>query len=136
MDGIGKCGQCGKLFPYDLFHSGFGDFAYAYCDRCGMLSILDGWKPPEGVKLTIHRMIAPDIEPLLSPCPCGGQFRAGASPRCPHCGSRLSAEEATTWIEANAPGTARGWRWQRNWSGIYAISIERPFVRDNWKGAG
>lgn len=33
-----------------------------------------------------------------------------------------SAEKATAWIEANAPGTKKGWRWQRNWIGTYAIS--------------
>jgi hypothetical protein len=136
MNAIGKCDQCGGSFSYDLIHNGFNESAYAYCDECGMLSILDGWKIPDGVKLTIHRMITPDIEPLLAPCPCGGQFRAGAPPRCPHCRSPVSAKEAATWIEANAPGTKAGWRWQRNWSGLYAISIEKRFIRDTWKGTG
>jgi len=36
----------------------------------------------------------------------------------------LSAVTATSYIESNAPGTKKGWRWQRNWSGLYGIVIE------------
>lgn len=133
MSDLGKCDQCSKPFQYDLLHNGFNDSAYAYCDRCGMLCILDGWKIPKGVNLTIHQKITPEIEPLLTPCQCGGKFTATASPRCPHCMTAISAENATEWIESNAPGTKKGWRWQRNWAGIYAISIEKLFVEDNWK---
>jgi hypothetical protein len=133
MSDIGHCDHCGKSFGYDLLHNGFNDSAYAYCEQCGMLSILDGWKIPERINLKIHQMITPDIEPFLDQCSCGGKFTAGASPRCPHCTAPLSAEKATAWIEANAPGTKKGWRWQRNWIGIYAISIEKHSVNDNWK---
>lgn len=73
-----------------------------------------------------HHEINSEIEPFLTPCFCGGHFRKGATPRCPDCGMTLSAESATNYIEKNAPGTAKGWRWQRNWSGIYCIAIEGP----------
>lgn len=133
MKNKGTCETCGKAFEYALLHNGFNDSAYAYCDQCGKLTILDGWKVPKGIDLKIHQMITADIEPYLSRCSCGGRFMVGATPRCPHCKKALSAETATKWIEANAPGTAKGWRWQRSWSGLYAISIDGSYVKDNWK---
>ena len=133
MSDTGKCESCGKSFDYDLLHNGFNDSAYSYCDECGMLAILDGWKIPEGVNLKIHQKITSDIEPLLSLCQCGGKFKADAVPRCPHCKSLLSPTKASDWIEANAPGTKKGWKWQKSWDGLNAISIEKHFVKDNWK---
>jgi len=133
MSMVGKCEHCGKAFRYKLIHNGFNESAYAYCERCGVTAILDGWKVPVEASLTIHKAITPDIEPLLAPCPCGGSFKAGASPRCPLCGSEISATEATEWIEGNAPGSEMGWRWQENWTGLYAIVIEGRIVSDNWQ---
>jgi hypothetical protein len=57
----------------------------------------------------------------------------GAAPRCPHCHDTLSAEFATSYIEANAPGAKKGWRWQRNWSEMYCIVIEDKRVMDNFR---
>jgi hypothetical protein len=45
----------------------------------------------------------------------------------------LSAELATTYIEHNAPGTKKGWRWQRNWSGVYGIVIEDKRIDNNFR---
>lgn len=133
MNDIGKCDHCGKSFEYNLLHNGFNDSAYSYCDQCGMLSILDGWKIPEGVTIKIHQKITQDVEPFLAPCQCGGKFKADAYPRCPHCNSPLSPDKASEWIEANAPGTEKGWRWQKSWNGLYAISIDKNCVKNNWK---
>ena len=41
--------------------------------------------------------------------------------------------KATEWIEANAPGTKKGWRWQKNWTGLYCILVEERVTQDNWK---
>lgn len=32
-----------------------------------------------------------------------------------------------------APGTAKGWRWQRNWSDLYSIVVEGCVARNPWK---
>jgi len=96
--------------------------------------MFDRWSPiPEGVLLRCHQGIEQSIEPYLDSCECGGRFRANASPRCPHCNNNLSAAAATTWIEANAPGTAGGWRWDQCWTGLYCIIIEGRERRDPWK---
>ena len=97
--------------------------------------MLDAWYPkiPKHTGLKFHQAITESVEPLLKPCECGGRFRRGASPRCPHCNSELSAIEATKYIEANAPGTKGGWRWQQDWVGLYCIIIEDRMVKDNWK---
>ncbi len=133
MSDTGKCDSCSKSFQYDLLHNGFNESTYAYCNECGMLAILSAWKVPTGIKLNAQQMIEPEIESYLAPCQCGGQFKAGASPRCPHCHIPLSTDKATKWIEANAPGTAKGWKWQRSWTGIYPISIEKHYVHECWK---
>lgn len=133
MSHQGKCQHCKATFEYALLHNGFNDSTYAYCDQCGKLAILNGWKIPEGLKCRVHEPISTELEPMLQPCECGGQFRGKSSPRCPTCQESLCPDLATEWIEANAPGTAKGWKWQRSWTGMYAISIAKNIVKDNWK---
>jgi hypothetical protein len=109
------------------------DSAYAYCERCGRVAILNGYTAPRGTNLKIHQAISEAIESELLPCECGGAFKRNASPRCPKCNCPLSAEKAATWIEENAPGTKKGWKWQRSWTELYAICIEQKSVNDPWK---
>lgn len=136
----GTCEACGKLFGYYLIHSGFSDCSYAYCEKCGCTSVLMYWswdRSPNTPKLPSGRPPQQEIcanwEPYLLPCKCGGQFKKGASPRCPHCHSPLSAVRATAWIEANALGTKVGWRWQQNWHTTYCIVVDNNMVTDNYK---
>jgi hypothetical protein len=131
---IGQCDQCQKTFGYRIIHNGFGDTAYAYCAHCGMTAFLSCWSShiPKEVKLQVHQNITPDIEPFLQSCRCGGHFKSGTSPRCPHCHAEISAIAATKWIEKNALGTKKGWRWQQNWTETYAIIVENQSVNDNW----
>jgi hypothetical protein len=132
---VGNCESCGRTFTYQLIHNGFGDTAFAYCDRCGCTALLSGWYPniPAAARLKVHGPINVEAEALLMPCPCGGIFRATASPRCPHCVSVLSAEIARGYIESNAPGTAKGWIWQGGWQGLYCIVIDERLVKDSWR---
>lgn len=135
---VGRCEHCGQTFGYLLNHCGMGEDSYAYCDKCGMTALLSHWCKSVPKALLGHLPqgeIFVGVEQYLQPCECGGKFKKGASPRCPHCHRSLSPEGATAYIEANAPGTKKGWRWQRNWSGMYCIGIEKHVVRDNWKDA-
>jgi hypothetical protein len=129
----GHCEHCKKTFGYYLIHNGFNESSYAYCNSCGMTALLDGWKIPKGVQIPRHQNISAKIEPLLQPCKCGGTFKAGASPRCPHCREPLSATEAASYIEAQAEGAKKGWRWQRSWTELYCIIIEEKIAHDVWK---
>jgi hypothetical protein len=133
-DGEAACEHCRAQFGYFLVHNGFNDSAYAYCDTCGATTLLSGWahNVPTNVELRIHQPITPALEEYVAACSCGGRFRADASPRCPRCRRTLSATGLTTDIEKNALGTKVGWRWQQNWSGIYAIVIESRMTQDNW----
>jgi hypothetical protein len=134
MKHVGSCDRCKRSFEYELIHNGFNDSAYAYCDTCGCTAMISGWRPaPEGTTLRVHQQISKDIEELLEPCRCGGHFTANASPRCPYCKSPLSAVEAATWIEANAPGASKGWRWQRDWAGLYCIIVQENRSSDPWR---
>jgi hypothetical protein len=134
-DGVGQCDTCRFKFAYQIVHNGFSDSAYAYCDACGMTALVGGWddnkKPPEA-PLKIQGPIQQETERWLRPCECGGLFRADSSPRCPKCRSALSAERATAYIEKNAPGTRKGWRWQQSWRGTYCLIIEGRLVSNNW----
>jgi hypothetical protein len=132
-DAVGTCESCGRTFSYRLIHNGFNDSAFAYCDRCGCEATLSGWHKAPEAQLKVHGPVNPEAEALLQPCSCGGTFRATASPRCPHCHTALSPEAARSYIEAHAPGTANGWRWQGAWSGLYSVIVEGRWVQDNWR---
>lgn len=110
----GQCEHCSGTFRYRIIHNGFNDSAYAYCDKCSFTVILSGWtQSAKRTALRIHQRVAPELEILLKPCPCGGAFRSSADPKCPHCARGLSAVTAPAYIERDAPGTAKGWRWQQ-----------------------
>ena len=124
----GDCEHCGRLYRYSLWHSGFGDNSYAYCDDCGMLALFNysnekvrALPPPRDRFGEIDQ----SWEVFLQLCPCGGAFRKGASPRCPSCRQKLSPTHAAAHIEAQAMG-ARGWSWQNNWNGIYCMAMNDP----------
>src|SRR5262252_7442727 len=104
---VGRCEHCAKQFRYYLFHNGFSDSAYGYCDRCCYTVILSGWQNTP-IHFKLHTRITEEIEPFLKPCPCGGAFRASSDPRCPDCWRVMSASKATGYVEANASGIAKG----------------------------
>jgi hypothetical protein len=132
---IGICDQCSKNFHYYLVHNGFNESWYAYCDLCGTTAILDLYsprvselwsgRPPQG-------QIPLEIEPHLRACSCSGRFRVAATPRCPHCIQPLSPMTAVSWIEKEAQGAKKGWRWQKSWDGLYCIVIERRVTHNNF----
>ena len=111
------------------------DCVYAYCDSCGKTAILSMWDKrfPKLPNFAGQQEMCAAMEPYVQPCECGGVFKRGASPRCPHCNRALSAELATSYIESNAPGTKKGWRWQKSWSGVYCIVLEGKSVGDNFR---
>ena len=125
----GDCEHCGRFYRYSLWHSGFGDNSYAYCDQCCMLALVNYSNPYVSRLPQLsdqYSEIDASWEQYLMPCACGGQFRKGASPRCPFCNEPLSAKHAGPHIEAQAHGAARGWQWQNNWTGVYCLAIEDP----------
>jgi hypothetical protein len=138
VDGQGKCESCQADFPYYLIHNGFNDSWYAYCDRCGKTALFSFWNKTVAERIKNLKLgslqqgqISPSFELQIPPCDCGGHFTAKATPRCPRCNHVLSAEEAADWIEANALGTVKGWRWQRSWNGEYCVVIEGREVSDS-----
>lgn len=129
---IGTCEHCQQQFCYYLVHSGFNDSVYAYCDSCGKTAILSlcDKRMPKLRDCPRHQQMSSAMEPYVQPCGCGGSFRKGSAPRCPHCNKPPSAKIATAYIEGNAAGS---WRWQKNWSGIYCIVIENIWIADNFR---
>jgi len=39
---------------------------------------------------------------------------------------------AVSWIEKEAQGAKKGWRWQKSWDGLYCIVIERRVTHNNF----
>jgi hypothetical protein len=117
-----------------LVHAGLNECAYAYCEACGMVSLLHARSggAPESVHLAPHRRIDASIEPHLARCECGGRFRESAVPRCPSCHARLSAEAMAGPIEEDMPAARDGWEWQRDWEGLYCFIVNGRWVEDNW----
>src|SRR5215472_8047811 len=97
------------------------------------LSIYSEHMPKLSEACQPFREICAKLEPHIQLCQCGGAFKKGASPRCPHCKQPLSAVAAATYIERDAPGTNKGWVWQRNWYDTYCIVIDNQLVGDNLK---
>jgi hypothetical protein len=48
MSTHGKCEHCEESFTYELWHTGFSDAAYAYCEKCGCVAMVDAWTAPKG----------------------------------------------------------------------------------------
>lgn len=135
---LGKCDKCGKEFNYYIIHNGFNESSYAYCNKCGKTAFFDTYKVPKEIQWFFipharHHTMPKELEKYIYPCDCGGSFIHDAVPRCPHCKKVLSANTAREYIEANAPGTEKGWHWQNNWTDTYAIVIEDNRINDNWK---
>ena len=130
----GTCEHCRGTFGYYLIHNGFNESTYAYCAACGMTAILDtNYRDRAMEGLPMHRAITAGGERFLTACSCGGTFEVGASPRCPRCRGFLSATVAAGYIEANAPGARSGWRWQKDWQGLYCIVVENRCMMNPWK---
>jgi hypothetical protein len=114
------CRACGTRFG--VRDGGGFFFDLLHCDRCGRaqsvgheelgdthLRFVKGLPGPYTVGRTaIDRRIQREYpgkplsrdeyhaaaEATVDPCPCGGQFRYGAPPRCPACGSTSEMWEA------------------------------------------
>src|SRR6185437_11177695 len=103
-------------------------------DICGCTALLGWYTRSKNIAIHPFKRIDKSIVSFLNPCSCSGRFTASAEPRCPTCLHHLSAVKATSWIEANAPGSAKGWRWQGNWENdLYCIIVEGKSVADPWK---
>lgn len=129
------CPACAGPFQFGLVHNGFNQSSYAYCGRCGAIALCSHWTWPAGILEGEHGPLVPEQIAHLKPCACGGAFHTHAMPRCPSCGIALDPVEAAVWIEAEAEGTAKGWRWQRSWQGLYSLTVGQNLVKDPWMEA-
>jgi hypothetical protein len=131
----GACETCLQTFTYWLDNCQLTNSTYAYCESCGTTAILSLTDPrmPKLPGCQAPEQICAALEPYLLRCYCGGQFKRGASPRCPLCNAGLSANWAGSYIERNAFGTPSGWRWQANWTGPYAFVAESKLVNNDFR---
>jgi len=78
-----KCPKCStEIFAWQS--SGMSEsFPHFYCDKCSNVILRDSDKPK--VRDEVSEKVLSEIESTLPSCECGGQFRAGANPKCPVC---------------------------------------------------
>ena len=82
------CPHCRNVVRFYRF-SGMGDVApHFYCNTCSNVY----WSETHA-RLVRERAASPEllaeIERTLPDCPCGGHFKSGANPKCPHCGTEM-----------------------------------------------
>jgi hypothetical protein len=120
-DAIGTCETCRQTFSYRLIHNGFNDSAFAYCDRCGYTPVLSGYYQgiPGTAKLALHEPVNAEAECLLTPCSCGGSFRATAISRKSDERSNVQCGTASKGTTYRAASNSCLTAWRR--SGISAI---------------
>ena len=106
MRSASVCVHCGRALEFDRFHAGFSDQGYMYCDRD---STVVTWSSFDSTYSALTENTHPwmltaeakrVVERSIVDCPCGGQFRFGNLPRCPHCGGELGslAREPTYYV--------------------------------------
>ena len=87
-----KCPECARLTPAWQSSGMSESFPHFYCDTCSSVLHRESDKElvysAEPTQELLNR-----IAQILPACMCGGQFRPGANPKCPHC----RAEYAHEW---------------------------------------
>lgn len=82
------CPACARVIRFYRF-SGMGDcFPHFYCDTCSNVF----HRPSDYDRVRLggeSEQLLHDLKRDLPGCPCGGQFRPGADPKCPHCGFEM-----------------------------------------------
>lgn len=112
------CKSCSSVVVGELYHLGFSDMDCMYCDSCPRVLLLKDRRLAELNGIHWPNLQAGDagwefydrhllpyyakFESLFKSCPCGGNFRASAAPRCRFCngfilGSALEADKPSTW---------------------------------------
>jgi hypothetical protein len=81
-----KCPCCSRLTPAWQSSGMSESFPHFYCSSCSNVIHREQDKelvyPVEPTQELLEKISA-----TLSQCPCGGQFKPGANPKCPHCNS-------------------------------------------------
>lgn len=86
-----KCPSCARLTPA-WQSSGMSEcFPHFHCDTCSNVVHREQDKElvyqSEPTQELLDRIVA-----TLPKCPCGGQFRPGANPKCPHCRTEFTPQ--------------------------------------------
>lgn len=92
------CPHCGKkirLRQQYLYHAGFSNQGFLYCDSCPAILVFGSYNP-NYVRIVGDKhpwMLSQEekkrVEAHLTHCHCQGRFRFEAYPRCPHCAGDL-----------------------------------------------
>jgi hypothetical protein len=87
-----NCPHCNRIIKY-YHYSGMGDLApHFYCDSCSNIF----YRESDRVKIygkDLTEELLFEIIKDLPKCICGGQFKAGANPKCPHCKKELKHQD-------------------------------------------
>ena len=94
------CASCARTFEYYRIDNQVNGSWYVYCSKCGSTGLLYSSDAlPQDILKKSGYELAPDAEPFLPACQCGGAFTRGALPRCPYCGVELSRDEIVEMLD-------------------------------------
>ena len=89
-----ECSVCSGDFQYSRIDNQINDSWYIYCSDCGSTGLLNSSDAlPQAVLKKCGYELAAEAEPFLPACNCGGAYRHGALPRCPHCNAEIGRDE-------------------------------------------
>jgi len=89
------CSNCAKTFTFEIFHAGFGDQGYLYCNLDETIVTWDSFSSGyvalvgEVHPWMLDQNQRQSVEAAIIDCPYGGRFAYSALPRCPHCETEL-----------------------------------------------
>jgi len=99
-DPVAVCSHCQQAYPYTRIDNQISESWYAYCSSCGAVGVLMSTKAlPAEVYAKCGYELATEAEPFLPACDCGGAFRRGALPRCPHCKAEISRDDVINMLD-------------------------------------
>ena len=80
-----ECASCAeKVFAWTS--SGMSEcYPHFFCECCSNVYLYQGGKS-EILQTNPTPQLVGQLEAQLPGCPCGGSFKPGANPKCPHCG--------------------------------------------------
>ena len=86
------CAHCKrKMVLKGPYHAGFSNQGFLYCDKDSTILVFDTFNRcynnviPNKHPWMLTIQERQTVEHRLKPCPCGGLFKFGNKPRCPHC---------------------------------------------------
>lgn len=134
------CEPCTARSRARIFHSGFSNVEYLYCNSCCCTAILDFFSERSAILRDLatrgwwswraSTTSCSQIEGTLDDCGCGGRFTFEAEPRCPVCQHVLDLASVKRQLDAESWWRSDAWRPREDG---YFLVLEENSVTDPYR---